>query len=173
MHAGACYAPATSEPHTGVNASSSPPGDTGPLLKTPTSNLATNGGSQHPSKRKEGGHGPNLADEIEWLLPTPVASDGAKGSPRQRHRSSNLPLPSAAAQRHQRSTAGPVALEQPMATLFDASLLTENPPEPGDGTQAPSPDGRRSSARHRRRPMRQAFSHPGSWSGCRALRTAG
>ncbi|MGW1275555.1 DNA (cytosine-5-)-methyltransferase [Streptomyces tsukubensis] len=39
------------------------------LLKTPTSNLATNGGSQHPLKRKDGGHGPTLADEVEWLLP--------------------------------------------------------------------------------------------------------
>jgi len=43
------------------------------LLKTPTSQLAVNGGSQHPDKRKEGGHGPTLADEVEHLLPTPVA----------------------------------------------------------------------------------------------------
>lgn len=49
------------------------------LLKTPTSQLAVNGGSQHPSKRKAGGHGPTLADEVEHLLPTPsasVANDG-------------------------------------------------------------------------------------------------
>ena len=45
------------------------------LLKTPTSQLAVNGGSQHPDKRKEGGHGPTLADEVEHLLPTPCASD--------------------------------------------------------------------------------------------------
>lgn len=45
------------------------------LLKTPTSQLAVNGGSQHPDKRKAGGHGPTLADEVEHLLPTPVASD--------------------------------------------------------------------------------------------------
>lgn len=39
------------------------------LLKTPTANLGTNGGSQHPDKRKAGGHGPTLAaDEAEWLL---------------------------------------------------------------------------------------------------------
>lgn len=49
------------------------------LLKTPTSNLGSNGGSQHPDKRKAGGHGPTLADEVEWtmpaaLLPTPSAS---------------------------------------------------------------------------------------------------
>jgi hypothetical protein len=43
------------------------------LLKTPTAQLAVNGGSQHPDKRKEGGHGPTLADEIEHLLPTPTA----------------------------------------------------------------------------------------------------
>jgi len=45
------------------------------LLKTPTSQLAINGGSQHPDKRKEGGHGPTLADEVEHLLPTPTAMD--------------------------------------------------------------------------------------------------
>ena len=41
------------------------------LLRTPTAQLAENGGSQHPEKRKAGGHGPTLADEIEHLLPTP------------------------------------------------------------------------------------------------------
>ena len=40
------------------------------LLKTPTSQLAVNGGSQHPDKRKLGGHGPTLADEVEHLLPS-------------------------------------------------------------------------------------------------------
>jgi hypothetical protein len=38
------------------------------LLKTPTAQLAVNGGSQHPDKRKLGGHGPTLADEVEHLL---------------------------------------------------------------------------------------------------------
>lgn len=47
------------------------------LLKTPTAQLAINGGSQHPDKRKAGGHGPTLADEVEHLLPTPRASDRA------------------------------------------------------------------------------------------------
>ncbi len=52
------------------------------LLKTPTSQLAVNGGSQHPNKRKAGGHGPTLADEVEHLLPTPVVNDmGAGKSP--------------------------------------------------------------------------------------------
>jgi hypothetical protein len=32
-------------------------------FKTPTSQLAINGGSQHPDRRKAGGHGPTLADE--------------------------------------------------------------------------------------------------------------
>jgi hypothetical protein len=45
-----------------------------PLLKTPTAQLAVNGGAQHPDKRKAGGHGPTLADEVEFLLPTPLAS---------------------------------------------------------------------------------------------------
>jgi len=47
------------------------------LLKTPTAQLAVNGGSQHPEKRKAGGHGPTLADELEHLLPIPSASDAA------------------------------------------------------------------------------------------------
>jgi hypothetical protein len=49
------------------------------LLRTPTSQLATNGGSQHPDKRKAGGHGPTLADEVEHLLPTPAARDWKSG----------------------------------------------------------------------------------------------
>lgn len=51
------------------------------LLKTPTAQLAVNGGSQHPDKRKAGGHGPTLADEVEHLIPlmgTPRASDEMK-----------------------------------------------------------------------------------------------
>jgi hypothetical protein len=48
-------------------------------LRTPTAQLAINGGSQHPSKRKAGGHGPTLADEVEWLLPSPAARDWRSG----------------------------------------------------------------------------------------------
>lgn len=48
----------------------------GALLKTPTAQLAVNGGSQHPDKRTAGGHGPTLADQVEHLLPTPRAADG-------------------------------------------------------------------------------------------------
>ena len=50
------------------------------LLKTPTAQLAVNGGSQHPDKRRAGGHGPTLADQVEHqLLPTPEASDATGG----------------------------------------------------------------------------------------------
>lgn len=66
---GAAYELPTWEPHTDASESSSL------LLKTPTSQLAVNGGSQHPDKRKLGGHGPTLADEIEHLLPTPAAHE--------------------------------------------------------------------------------------------------
>lgn len=96
------------------------------LLKTPTSNLGMNGGAQHPDKRRQGGHGPTLADEVMHLLPTPMttdsgsasiadtqrnppglrvighllptprATDGTKGVPNQRGSSGDLMLPSAA-----------------------------------------------------------------------------
>jgi hypothetical protein len=48
------------------------------LLKNPTAQLAINGG-QHPDKRKAGGHGPTLADEVEHLLPTPAAMNPNDG----------------------------------------------------------------------------------------------
>lgn len=53
-----------------------------PLLATPTAQLAVNGGSQPPEKRRAGGHQPTLADQAEHdLLPTPVTGyterDGA------------------------------------------------------------------------------------------------
>jgi hypothetical protein len=61
------------------------------LLVTPTAQLAVNGGAQHPDKRKDGGHGPTLADQVEFLLPTPLAHmNGAsqreidEGNPRSR-----------------------------------------------------------------------------------------
>ncbi len=93
------------------------------LLKTPTAQLAVNGGSQHPDKRRAGGHGPTLADQVEHqllptpmaadgdqaslvfprgnatligsLLPTPRATDGTNGGPNQRGSSGDLMLPSA------------------------------------------------------------------------------
>lgn len=72
----------TTQPETG-NGHARNLGAEARLLKTPTSQLAVNGGSQHPEKRKEGGHGPTLADEVEHLLPTPVAAEGIKGTATQ------------------------------------------------------------------------------------------
>lgn len=171
MRAGACFAPQTSEPRTVESGSSSLPGPPGgsPLLKTPTSNLATNGGSQHPAKRKRGGHGPNLADEVEWLLPTPKASDGTKGSPNQPHGNGDLPLPSAAArllptpQASDTGTPGrrPGAGFRPpllavVLPLFTEPMPTKDGPGPGDRTPPPSLDGRRSPVPHHDRPMMRA-----------------
>lgn len=68
---GLLYQLPTSVPLTDEPGSSSPRG----LLKTPTAQLAVNGGSQHPDKRRAGGHGPTLADEVEHLLPTPTVTD--------------------------------------------------------------------------------------------------
>ena len=73
MRSGVAYGLPTWEPATPDSASSS-------LLKTPTSQLAVNGGSQHPDKRKAGGHGPTLADEVEHLLLTPMAAEGEKAT---------------------------------------------------------------------------------------------
>ncbi|GGO99330.1 hypothetical protein GCM10012280_65540 [Wenjunlia tyrosinilytica] len=103
--AGRAYALPMSARRTAATERSSPRGpqsledkpEDKPLLKTPTANLGGNGGSQHPAKRKAGGHGPNLADEIEHLLPTPRASDGAKGSPKQKYGDGSLTLASTAA----------------------------------------------------------------------------
>lgn len=50
-----------------------PAGMAAGLLKTPIAQLAVNGGSQHPDKRRAGGHGPTLVDQVEHdLLPTPM-----------------------------------------------------------------------------------------------------
>ena len=49
------------------------------LLPTPTANLGSSGGSQHPDKRRGGGHSASLQDVVEHLLPTPTARD-AEGS---------------------------------------------------------------------------------------------
>jgi len=57
------------------------------LLKTPTAQLAVNGGSQDPEKRRAGGHGPTLADQVEHeLLPTPRCADGMIASNMQSNR---------------------------------------------------------------------------------------
>lgn len=50
-----------------------------PLLPTPTANLAINGGTQHPAKRRAGGHQPSVADVIEHLgADTPPPSTAGK-----------------------------------------------------------------------------------------------
>lgn len=48
-------------------------------LPTPEANTATNGGSQHPDKRRAGGHSINLQDAVEHLLPTPAVNDMGAG----------------------------------------------------------------------------------------------
>lgn len=63
------------------------------LLRTPTAQLAANGGSQHPEKRKAGGHGPTLADEVEHLLPTPSAQNSHGNANRGGDRAGELLLP--------------------------------------------------------------------------------
>lgn len=68
------------------------------LLPTPTAQVGENGGTQHPDKRRAGGHTPTIADVAEYLprlLPTPRATDGTKGGPNQRGSSGDLMLPSA------------------------------------------------------------------------------
>ena len=171
MRAGACFAPLMSEPRTAGSGSSSSPGrpDGSPLLKTPTSNLGANGGSQHPAKRKQGGHGPNLADEVEWLLPTPKASDRTKGSPNQRHGNGDSTLPSAAARllptprASDTGTAGRrpgAGFRPPLSAVVLPLFIEPKPPKDGTGsgdrTPPPSPDGRRSPVPHHGRPTTRA-----------------
>lgn len=185
-HAGSCYAPPTSEHPTAANGPSSPPGPPTTLLKTPTSNIGSNGGSQHPVKRKSGGHGPNLADEIEWLLPTPKASDGIKGSPNQRHGNGDLTLPSAAASLRPTPRASNTGApgkrpgKSRMAALSAAvlPLWAEDPSEgeakgDGDRTPPPSPDGRPSPAPHHHPPTRPDACALTSSNGCKGSPRAG
>jgi hypothetical protein len=50
------------------------------FLPTPTANLGSNGGSQHPAKRRRGGHQPSIADVTEHLgAGTPPPSTGGNG----------------------------------------------------------------------------------------------
>jgi site-specific DNA-cytosine methylase len=57
------------------------------VLKTPTAQLGSNGAAQHPEKRKAGGHGPTLDDEVTFLLPDPdgIRRDGRDESPNSSH----------------------------------------------------------------------------------------
>ena len=100
-------------------------------MKTPTANLGSNGGSQHPARRKAGGHGPTLADEIEHLLPTPKASDGTKGPPNQRHGNGSLTLASTAAMRDGMSST-PTPATEPHS---DEREPKDQSPAPADGSE--------------------------------------
>ncbi|MER7701620.1 hypothetical protein ABTX81_01790 [Kitasatospora sp. NPDC097605] len=119
------------------------------LLLTPTSNLGQIGGSQHPERRKAGGHGPNLSDLVEHLLPTPRASDGTKGGPNQRGSRGDLTLPSAAARLrpapeagstrhppgHGRNNAGPPTQpELPMWSPAEVNAGASTPPPSSAGS---------------------------------------
>lgn len=62
--------------NTVAAASTSEPQSTS-YLPTPTANLGSNGGSQHPVKRRQGGHQPSIADVTEHLgAATPPPSTG-------------------------------------------------------------------------------------------------
>lgn len=83
-HDGRAYELPTPELRTAGSACSSSPG----LLKTPTAALANLTGTQHPDKRRAGGHGPTLADEVVHLLPTPLTSDDRYAAPGDGRRNS-------------------------------------------------------------------------------------
>lgn len=51
------------------------------LLKTPTASLSIGNAGQPPSKRRAGGHGPTLADEVEWFSGPWTAEDGRDYGP--------------------------------------------------------------------------------------------
>lgn len=118
------------------------------LLATPTSNLGTIGGSQHPAKRRAGGHTPNLSDQVEHLLPTPKASDGTKGSPNQAYGSGSATLPSAAASIPLLPFPQGHGFRPPLSTvalpLWPSPTPRASASTPGDGalTPEPSPAGK-------------------------------
>lgn len=125
--------------------------DTWKALKTPTSQLAVNGGSQHPDKRKAGGHGPPLADEVEHLLPTPTVGMTQGGSrTRSGARSGEKLLPGVAEELQMLPT--PTAMDAHSSggstpsnvTLTDATVrsrmgTTPNPRHEPTGGRMPPP----------------------------------
>lgn len=134
MCSGALFAHRRSALPTDANACSS-----SPLLKTPTAQLAVNGGSQHPDKRKAGGHGPTLADEVEHLLPTPAARDWRSGESNIMNRNARplnevvvnlLPTPTATPYGNNQS-ASPGAAVRPSLNSLAPLLPT---PRASDGT---------------------------------------
>jgi hypothetical protein len=86
-----------------------------------------NGGSQHPDKRRDGGHGPTLADQVEHeLLPTPVTGYSGRGADPARYK-------------------GPQSLNGRRSNLDDciAAINAKSPwlLPPGDSTALLSADG--------------------------------
>jgi hypothetical protein len=97
------------------------------LLKTPTSQLAVNGGSQHPDKRKAGGHGPTLADEVEHLPQTPLTTTATGVQTLERQvggRGTLLPTPTT---QDASNTAGPSQFERNSLPLNTAVTLLPTP----------------------------------------------
>jgi hypothetical protein len=177
MRNGSAWEHTTSEPPTSETGSSSSPGLPTPrarewkaggkdgleellLFKTPTSQLAVNGGSQHPDKRKAGGHGPTLADEVEHLLPTPAASNPNDGEDlqswearRQRNKAKGINgngqgtplsiavrlLPTPTAQAHSRNSTANRTDPKPTTNTKSSTLLDVF--WTGAPTDPPSPDG--------------------------------
>lgn len=115
------------------------------LLPTPDA-YSERGGPQHPDKRRAGGHSVTLQDVATNLLPTPRATDGAKGGPNQRGTGGDLMLPSAV----HRLMPTPTAMDSRASggsspehvTLTDAVVRTEL----GASTNPRSGDGNESSA---------------------------
>lgn len=106
----------------------------GRLLKTPTAQLAINGGSQHPDKRRAGGHGPTLADEVEHLLPdrllpTPTTME-------------HLPARTGEAMERARRRGDPDGSRRERAGNLRERVVEELLPTP----TAERPDGRKSAA---------------------------
>ncbi len=177
-HGGSCFAPPTSGPRIAASGPSSPPGPPSTLLKTPTSNLAKNGGSQHrqeeerrsraepgrrgrvaPAADPAGvGRDQGLAQSTSWKWGLDPAERGC----------------STAGQRHGRS--GPPPRWRPPPTVV-LPLWADSAPgaeqTDGEHTQPPSPDGRPSPVPRPSPPTRAAGSVPTSSSGCRASMTAG
>jgi hypothetical protein len=85
------------------------------LLKTPTAQIAVNGGSQHPDKRKRGRHGPTLADEVEWLLPDGAGARRLLPTPTATPYGSNQSASTGAAVRPSLDSLVPKLLPTPLA----------------------------------------------------------
>lgn len=118
---GRAYEPVTSGQLTGGNAYSFWPIDQKPanssLLSTPLA--GDDQGGQPVAVRRAGGHQVDLSDLVITLfpnvrlLPTPLASDGAKGSARQHSSQGSLLLPAVAAQltkKHRTARTPPVGV---------------------------------------------------------------